>query len=401
MMNLKTLLVGAIAITSITIPMISLATPVEDSYDGRAEGTVTRPDGDRSEAVIYATADLRRSGEFSLSVRTNRGREMWSGSWRERDNRTATITVTDGFGREIDGKGSAQFVGDRLQTIRLESNTRSDAWRVAVTVTQQNVRERERPSDSVSDEITDRELKLTAVGNMTVLDRRLRVNSVTLKLLRNGDLVLDTKGGYADTFRGTWNVDEQAIREFRITSSRKLGRVSGSGTYVIRGKALRSVEFLTENRDGSVELIMPAGTVDRREGRVGSDTRPDRPDYRIERPVTRDDPNSVLDLGNRSNGTMNVDGMDERITRVALTEDGDSLSIRVYGRRSSRVVQFDVDISSRNSSRVSGDLTRVSTINGRTSGPVTVRYDRAGRVQMLEIRGKVDKRSVSVSFRGD
>ncbi len=380
-------------ISALAMTAVVWAVPTNSSYDGRAEGTFMKPGSERSETVIYADVELRRGGDFALMVRTDRGREELAGRWRAKDSRTATITIDDAFGRSVDGTGAALFTDDQLRRITLTGNSRREAWRVSVVIPESN-RRPDRPNDPGWGRPADREFKLTEPGTMTIDDRRLRLESVTLKLRKNGDVTLDTKGGFADSFKGTWDVSDRNRGEIRIVSSKRLGRVTGSASYVIIGNKLRSITVDAENRDGVVEINMPARGTGRYD-RDGIDQRPDRPNYRLDRPD--DYTNDVY----RGSGTMNIDGSDERIERVVLDEDNDRLTIRVYGRSTSRVVQFDVDVSSSSSGRISGDLKRVSTMNGRTSGAVSVRYDRARRVDFLEIRGRIDQRPVTVSYRGD
>ncbi|MHB1459696.1 MAG: hypothetical protein ACYC1M_00225 [Armatimonadota bacterium] len=392
-MNVITKSLALAGITALAFSTYGWSSPSDSSYDGRAEGVLVRPGTERSEPVVYADVELRRGGDFTLMVRTDRGREQLAGRWRSKDSRTATITIDDGFGTSADGTGTALFTDDQLKRITLTGRDRRDAWRVSVVIPETD-RRPDRPSDPGWGRPADREFKLIASGTMAIDDRRLRLESVTLKLRKNGDVTLDTKGGFVDSFKGTWDVSDRNRGDIRIVSSKRLGRMTGSASYVITGNKLRSITVDAENRDGVVEINMPARGTDGYD-RDGAGQRPERPNYRLDQPddYTNDD--------NRGSGTMNIDGSDERIERIVLVEDNDRLTIRVYGRSASRMVQFDVDVSSSSSGRVSGDLKRVSTMNGRTSGAVSVRYDRARRVDFLEIRGRIDQRPVTVSYRGD
>ncbi len=394
MMNVITKSMALAAIAAAAFSTISWSSHSDSSYDGRAEGMLVRPGNERSEPIVYADVELNRGGNFTLMVRTDRGREQLAGRWRDKDSRTATVTIDDGFGNDTDGSGTVIFTDDQPRRITLTSRDRRDAWRVSVIIPESD-RRPDRPSDPGWGRPADREFKLVASGTMTIDDRRLRLESVTLKLRKNGDVTLDTKGGFVDTLKGSWDVRDRNQGDIRIVSSKRLGKMTGTASYVVTGNKLRNIEVTASNRDGVVEINMPARGLDRWEDRDAAGQRPDRPNYRI------DSQDGLSDDTSRGSGIMNTDGIDERIERIVLVENGDRLNIRVYGRSAKRMVQFDVDVSSQSSGRVSGDLTRVSSMNGRTSGAVSVRYDRARRVDFLEIRGRIDQRPVTVSYRGD
>ena len=375
----------SILAAAILVPSYCFAVPRSNSYDGRVEGTYSSGDYGDKASITQASVELRRGGEFDMSIRTNRGRENFTGSWREKDDRTVSVIVSRGDDRRDTGSGTLQFYRDQIDKVSLSAHSNRQPWRVNFTT-------KERVENNETSKITDRDWKLNSDGNMQVLDRRLRIDGVILRIRQNGEVTIETKGGYGDTFRGRWNGLNFARGSFRITSSRKLGTMWGNGHYEISNGALRSIDFTADSDKGKVTLVIPSS-------RYGYNDRPERPSYPLNRP------GDELDRSDRDiyagTGTMNINGYDEQIERLSMTEKNDRVSIRVYTRRDRRLVTFDVDISSKTSSRLSGNLKKISTMNGRTSGAVALRFDRAGRIEFLEVRGKVDKRTVEVSFRGD